>query len=652
MFADVYIDPLPALFTYRVPEGVILKTGMRVTVPFGSGNRKVTAYTAAVHDKEPIGFDVKEISAIKDDEPVYDERLLNLCKFTAYSYCSNVSEAMAMALPSAGKPAVYKPQAEAAPPQQPSLTAEQREVVNRIGEQFAAGERLHCLFGITGSGKTEVYIYLAQQSVAQGKSVIYLVPEISLSSQIYRRLAAMFGESLVMYHSRLSAGQKMLAWKRFYSGEAKIAVGTRSAVFMQAPTLGLIVMDEEQDSSFKEHSSPRYNAKRLAVYRGKSEDALVVLGSATPAMETLYAAEQGQIKLHRLKERFGGAALPSIEIVPFVPTEREVISNTLKIETKHALEGGGQAIYLLNRRGFAPVVICDDCSEPVKCPHCTISLNYHRGGNLICHYCGYQTPMPDVCNACGSRRLAKVGAGTQKLEEAISAYFVKFNVRRMDFDSTRRKGSIEEIIASMTDKSTDILIGTQMVAKGFNFPDVAVVGILNADLGLSLPDFRAGERIFSLLVQAAGRAGRGKREGKVFLQTMDPKHPVFGFIKTQDYESFYKEELEQRRALRYPPFSRLVRLLFRGADEAKVMAAVKEAEPVLRSFARRFPSDVSVLGPAAAPIEKIGDNFRHHFILKGKLVEQVRETARLLRDTVKLPHGVYLEIDIDPVDLM
>lgn len=656
MFADVHVAypiPIDITYTYRIPEGMRLSAGMRVTVPFAG--RNITAYTVSVHDKEPEAFKVKDILSLIDESPIFDERLLEICRFTADSYCSYAGEALAMALPSGKKPSSrYKAPVFDKKNRQPvNLTEEQNRVVDKIMHDKTEGRLSHCIFGVTGSGKTEVYIDVARRVLAENKSVIYLVPEISLSSQIYERLLSVFGDELMIYHSHLTPNQRLYNWQRFYKGEARIAIGTRSAVFLQAPELGLIIIDEEHDSSFKEHSSPRYNARRIAAFRSKNEGSLLIMGSATPALETLYASERGQLELHRLSSRYGGAKLPAIDIVPLDKnTPADMLSPRLRLYTKKAVDAGNQVIYLLNRRGFAPMVICDECGEVIQCPHCNISLNLHKNGDMLCHYCGYTQQIPPACPRCGSEALTKLGAGTQRIEEQITNSFNGLNVRRLDQDSVRKKGSVFEIIDEMRRGEINILIGTQMVAKGFDFPRVSVVGVLMADIGLNLPDFRASERIFSLLLQVAGRSGRGSEAGMVFLQTRDPEHPVFRFIKNHDYERFYQSELEERRMLRYPPFSRLARLLVRGHSEKLVQDGINALQVELDKVIKEADKNVLLLGPVAAPIERIGDNYRYHIILKGANINRMRHIIRTARANTAMHQSLYLEIDIDPVDML
>ena len=655
-FADVHVAyPIDPAFTYRVPEGMELKTGCRITVPFG--NRDIVGYTVSVHRQKPNDFEVKDVLSLIDDEPIFDEKLIDLCRFTAESYCSYIGESLAMALPS-GKKASGKGSDKISAAnyagRRGALIQEQRLVADKISESTGRGSLVHCLFGVTGSGKTEIYIEMAERIIAAGKSVIYLVPEISLSSQIYERLYSVFGSELTMYHSALTPNQRLHSWQKIYTGKSRIAVGTRSAVFLQPPDLGLIIIDEEHDASFKERSAPRYNARRLAMYRSRKEGATLIVGSATPAVETLHAAKEGLIELHRLSVRYGGASLPSIEIIKSTAKSQtdNIISPMLKMKTKQAIDSGNQVIYFLNRRGFAPIVLCDKCSEILQCPDCSISLNLHKDGVMLCHYCGYKMKMPASCPKCGVSPLLALGAGTQRVEDIVAKTFPASKVRRLDQDSSRKKGSVFDIIDGMINGEIDILLGTQMVAKGFDFPGVSVVGVLMADIGLNIPDFRSAERIFSLLVQVAGRSGRGDKPGVVFIQTNDPEHPVFKFIKSHDYESFYHDELDVRKSLRYPPFSRLVRLLVRGVDEKLVEEGMRMVAASLIKAIGSIDKNVLLLGPVAAPIEKIGGNYRHHIILKGADIAAMRRIIRSVRDEVNLGKKLYLEIDIDPIDML
>ncbi|TAL30948.1 MAG: primosomal protein N' [Spirochaetes bacterium] len=649
-YADVYVGyPVEGSFTYRVPEGMDAFPGMRARVNFK--NRTVTAFVHRVHGETPA-FKTKDIQSLIDPAPIFDERFTALCAFVADNYFSSMGEAMAMALPSGQRPSARHEEDAGVSAGALVLTEEQQAACDAIFAARDTGERAHLVFGVTGSGKTELYMALARRVMDEGKSVIYLVPEISLSSQVFTRLRGMFGNELIVYHSMLTANQRLHNWLKFMRGEARIAVGTRSAVFLQAPDLGLLIIDEEHDGSYKEHSSPRYNARRVAFRRARDEGALLVMGSATPSVESLYAAERGMMRLHMLRKRYGGATLPNIEIARLESlSPSKMLSTPLLLGTTKALDEGGQAIFFLNRRGFAPFLICAGCGAVQECPHCSISLNFHRDETLRCHYCGHSRRVPEVCPSCGDAKLEKVGTGTQRLEHAVEKAFAGRRIFRLDQDSARRKGTAGDLVAGMQSGAIDILLGTQMVAKGFDFHGVTLVGVILADVGLNIPDFRASERIFSLLLQVAGRCGRGSSPGRVIIQTLNGDAEIFEFLVRHDYAGFYRRELELRKACSYPPFSRLARLLARGPSEERVARTIQEIAGALRPVVSAEGSGTVMLGPVEAPLAKIGGNFRHHIILKSRDNEALRRAITTARACV-IPHNVYLEIDVDPVELM
>jgi primosomal protein N' (replication factor Y) len=651
-YVDVVIRyPLEKTFTYRLPHDMDAGPGRRLKVNFRG--RLETAFPVEFHDREPEGFSCKDVDEVLDDAPVFDRDLLDLARFTASTYCSSPGEALSMALPSGTSPSYrFTPPFEVERESAPELSPEQQKVMEDILRGREKGENRHLLFGVTGSGKTEIYMELARRVMAEGRSVLVLVPEITLTSQIFERLYALFGEELVVYHSHLTKNQRLGHWLRFYRGEARIAVGTRSAVFMQAPDLGLIIIDEEQDPSYKEQSTPRYNARRIAFYRSHREKALLLMGSATPSLESFYAARKGIIGFHRLDTRYGGARLPEIEIVEMEHVREEgIISGPLRLHSVRAARQGKQSVLLLNRRGFAPLVICNNCSSVVECPHCSISMNFHRNGMMLCHYCGFTRPVPETCGECGSGDLARVGSGTQKVEDVIERTFPGMRIFRLDQDSTRRKGAVPDLLEGMRRGEIDILLGTQMVSKGFDFPGVTVVGVLLADIGMNLPDFRAGERIFSLLMQVAGRSGRREEEGKVIIQTLNADQPMFRHLLNHDYEGFYAEEIEARKMMGYPPFTRLVRLLLRGRDEEQVNARMNEIHRVIRQVTDHVDVPVQLLGPSAAPIERIKGQYRRHLIIKSTDINTGRKAALEARE-VQLDRDMYLEIDVDPHDML
>ncbi len=638
LFADVYVNtPIDKSFLYGIPSDMEVKVGQRVHVNFAG--RNTLGFVTSTHDNKTGDFEVKDILSTIDSTPIFDERLIELVHYLSHSYVASMGEGFAKALPFSKKSIEigdFKPQNQIS--FHASLTPHQERVYRNIA---SSESEAHLIHGVTGSGKTEVYIKLATESIRDGKSVIFMVPEIGLSSQIYGRLKSVFGDLLIIYHSLLNVNERYERWVRFYRGDARIVIGTRSAVFMQCPDLGLIIIDQ---------STPRYSAKRLAFFRAKTENAKLVMGSATPSLETFNAAKKGSIGLHILSERFGKSALPKIELIK-VSGQNNEISGKLKVITNKSIREGKQVIFLLNRRGFSPVVLCVDCSEVVTCPNCSVGMNFHKNRGLLCHYCGKVSPVPKVCPKCGGENITFVGSGTQKIEEVVSSEFPHFNILRMDQDSAKRKNSASELVRKMNSGEVDLLLGTQMIAKGFDFPNVEVAGVLMADIGLNLPDFRASEKIFSLLVQLAGRSGRGEERGKVIIQTLNPEHSVFKFVINQDYNGFFNNEMKMREALNYPPFSRITRLVVRGKDESRVEQAADSLAHMVMELVKSLKMKLEVLGPSPAPLAKTGGNFRYHIVLKSQSLRGVPDLVRRAIDRTDRKK-VYVEVDIDPVDMI
>ncbi len=647
LYADVYVNtPVDKSFLYRIPSDLKVEPGQRVNVNFAG--RITVGYVTAVHGNKTGDFEVKDIISVIDSEPIFDNRLVELIHYVSFCYVASRGESLAKALPSAKKtrdvPFLRKSFTHNF---NHSLSDEQNGIYEDIKKSC---ESVHLIHGITGSGKTEVYIKLAIDVISAGKSVIFMVPEIGLSSQIYARLRNVFEDNLIIYHSLLNVNERYESWVRFYRGDARIVIGTRSAVFMQCPSLGLIIIDEEQDGSYKEQSTPRYSAKRLAYFRARGEGAKLILGSATPSVESYYAAEKKTIRLHSITKRYGSSVLPEIEIVQ-ISGKNDEVSSRLKLFTNRAVSSGKQAVFLLNRRGFSPVVLCSECKEVVSCPNCNIGMNYHKNRGLLCHYCGHTAPVPKVCGHCGSESIEFIGAGTQKIEEIVSGEFPSFRIFRMDQDNAKRKNSASDLVKRMEAGEIDILLGTQMISKGFDFPNVEIAGVLMADIGLNLPDFRSSEKIFSLLVQLAGRSGRGGEKGRVIIQTLNPDHGIYRYVVSQDYLAFYKNELEMRRALCYPPFARLVRLVVRGRDEQAVENAADKLSENIAKAVKQAGVLVDVLGPSPAPLSKVGNNYRYHIILKcGTQVNISGLLRHVLQKAEK--KNVYVEVDVDPVDMI
>ena len=520
---------------------------------------------------------------------------------------------------------------ETVPPEPPPcLTEEQAAAVETLWQGYREGGRTGLLYGVTGSGKTAVYLTLAHRVLAEGRRCIVLVPEISLTPQTIRRFLAAFGRRVAVIHSALSLSERLDEYKRIRRGEVDVVVGTRSAVFAPVEQLGLIIVDEEQEHTYRSEQSPRYDAGEIARLRARRQGGLCVLASATPSIETAYRAEKGEYLLAKLTQRYGGAPLPDVTILDLRerPMAAEALSEELCEELLQNLNRKEQSILFVNRRGYSATATCMSCHQPLECPHCSISLKFHAAnGRLMCHYCGYSTEVPKVCPHCGSRLMRYSGVGTQKVEEALKVRFPQARILRMDQDTTMRKDSHQKLLSSFGRGDYDILIGTQMVTKGLDFPKVTLVGVLTPDQMLYADDFRSYERTFSLITQVVGRGGRRELPGRAFLQTYQPDHPVLTAAARQDYPAFYKTEVETRRLLLYPPFCRLYCLGFWGEKEAEVKAA---GQAVLSLLERLLPAEykelpVRLLGLAPAGVLRVAGRYRYKLLIKGKNSPRMRE---------------------------
>ncbi|MFZ5875830.1 MAG: replication restart helicase PriA [Nitrospirota bacterium] len=533
----------------------------------------------------------------------------------------------------------------------PVLTESQQQAVDAVCKAIGTGTfSPFLLWGVTGSGKTEVYLRAMAAALDGGRSALLLVPEISLTSQIVGRVRGRFGDTVAVLHSGLSNAERLDAWERVRRGAARIALGTRSALFAPLPRLGLIVIDEEHDGSYKQEDGVRYQARDSALVLGREFGAAVVLGSATPSLETYANARSGRYRLLSLPERVETRPLPTVRVVDLRSDDAldGLFSRALREAIAWRLDRREQVILVLNRRGFAPVVVCRDCGTTVQCERCSVGLTFHRGrGRLCCHYCGLTTAPRDRCAECGGHRVMLEGVGTEQVEARVRAEWPQARVARMDRDTTGSKLAHDALLAAMRRGDADVLVGTQMVAKGHDLPNVTLVGIINADVGLSLPDFRAGERIFQLLTQAAGRAGRGDRPGEVILQTRRPSHDVLAFAQRHDVAGFYAREIERRRELGYPPFGRLAIILISGTHESDVIDVAKR---LARDATPASAAGVAVLGPAPAPLWRLKGRHRWQLVLKGPQGPAVRRVARALmaRAGEDLPRGVRVDVDIDP----
>ncbi len=534
-----------------------------------------------------------------------------------------------------------------------NLNEEQKLAVRQVEKALQDGRSSELLlFGVTGSGKTEVYLQAAATAIAKGRGVIVLVPEIALTRQFVEVFASRI-DGIAVLHSGMSAGERYDEWRRIKTGDVRLVLGARSAVFAPVPDLGLIIMDEEQESSYKQEELPRYHAREVARMRSQMESAVMLAGSATPSIETFYAAREGSVKLLILKERVGGGQIPKVIIEDlrksFKNEHRGLISPILKEKIAQNLNRGEQIILFINRRGYSPVTICGECGNISSCPSCSVSMNYHRDiEQNVCHYCNHHAKQETRCSRCGSKQMQLIGAGTQRVEEEIRQLYPEAAIARLDMDSSRRQGAQKSILECMKSRDIDILIGTQMVAKGLDFPFVSLVGIIDADSILYLPDFRAGERCFQLLVQAAGRAGRSGGDGEVVIQTYNPDSPVIKMAVKQDYRNFYEHEIKLRKLLHYPPFTRLLRIVFSAEGENIVKEFAFTKAQYVEDIIDASEEDIMLLGPAPCPINKISNRFRYQLIIKCSSLDLLRSIAShiLAGSTSK---NVKMDIDMNPI---
>lgn len=625
--------------------------GYRVTVPFGA--RRITGFVTGSSDNPPDdlpeGVQLKQVQRYQDKLPVFNAATLELAEWISRFYFCAPGQALATLIPSGKRNVTVR---QLARPEEDTalrkLNTEQQTALTRIKAALDADDgRKLLLHGVTGSGKTEVYRYAAQYAVEQGKQVIILVPEIALTPQTLGRFEAVFPGNLAVLHSRLTPAERLTEWRRIMDGSARAVVGARSAVFAPAGDLGLIIIDEEHEQSYKAGDCPRYHARQVAFYRMRNRGT-VLLGSATPSLETLYHAETGTVERLELTRRISPHPAPQIEIVNLEETEPgALISQPLLQRLEQLKSDGEQGLLFLNRRGFAPSLICRSCREPISCPHCSIPMTYHRSnGSLLCHYCGHSRAFDGSCPACGTKKIKIAGAGTERVEQFLANRLPELKTARVDSDTTSKKGSLEALLLAFGRGELDILIGTQMITKGLDFPNVTLVGVLAADNELTFPDFRAFERAFNQLTQVTGRCGRGSKAGTAVIQTNLPQEDPIASLYNRDDSGFFRRELERRRAAGYPPFARMVRLVLRGEDPAAVEAAARSLSDTLQPL---LPEDAELLGPAPCPLERINRNYRFQILINTRRLTPVTDALRRAGLHEGSRRGIYLEIDIDPL---
>ena len=541
------------------------------------------------------------------------------------------------------------------------LSEKQQQIVDEVLRDFEEGRKeTYLIHGITGSGKTEVYMELAAQMVSRGRQAIVLIPEIALTYQTLLRFYRRFGDRVSVMNSTLSAGEKYDQCERAKKGEIDVIIGPRSALFTPFPNIGIIIIDEEHESSYKSESTPKYHARETAKEVARMHGASLVLGSATPSLEAYYRANEGEYKLFTLTERLTGGTLPKVYTVDLRQElkegNRSIFGRKLQELLADRLERGEQSMLFLNRRGYAGFISCRACGHVMKCPHCDVSLSEHRDGRLVCHYCGYARPKVNTCPTCGSRYILGFKAGTQQIEDKLKEMYPQARVLRMDADTTKTKDSYEKILSSFSNGEADILIGTQMIVKGHDFPNVTLVGILAADLSLSIGDYRAGERTFQLLTQAAGRAGRGTRAGEVVIQTYQPEHYAVVHAANQDYEGFYQEEILYREMLGYPPVSHMLAVQIFAEEEKRGMELAAYLAKIASGYIddRETPDKrMMVLGPAPASIGRINDIFRFVFYIKYRKYDKLVLIKDVLEERLQQYQGrENVQFDFDPVNVM
>ena len=656
-------------FSYLIPDELKDKIhiGVPVSVPFGK-NRKIKAYVVGFSNYLEEGIKAKYIDEILDSSPMFNLEYLKLLEWVSNYYFSDLPTVLKTALPAKffeknvknyrtpkKEALVFKNEKEEAANHK--LSEEQQKVYDEIKHVKAPVSLLH---GVTGSGKTEIYFKLIEDTIKEGKNVLFLAPEIALVSQLTIRTIKRFGKNPVaIWHSSITEAEKYKVWQKLRNDEIKILFGARSAVFAPIKNLGLIIIDEEHDDSYKQDMpEPRYSALDVAKKLGELYGAKIIMGSATPDISSYYRAINSN-SLFELKQRYNNQTLPKVTVVD-MRIEREFKNNGLfskflidKINDR--LKNGEQSILLINRRGFSTYTQCLNCGEVIECPKCAIPLIYHsQSGSHKCHYCNYEIKNLDECPKCHADALQNFGAGSQRIEEAAGKIFKDAVIKRLDSDSLSKKNEHVEILNDFQTGKIDILVGTQMIAKGLDNPNVTLVGVVNADLSFNLPDFRSTERGFSILTQVAGRSGRGENRGEVIFQTFNADNEFLLNAKEQDYKTFYKNEIEMREMFDYPPFSSVIRIILQSKNIFRAQRASMEIAMRLKDWVEKLSltERLIVLGPVPCVIEKLKDNFRFNIIVKNKLDEKGHSTVLSFLKKVILPNDIKMIVDVDPMDVL
>ena len=703
LYADVIIDisheKVDKVFQYRIPEDLKEKVniGTPVMIPFGRGNTLRLGYVVGISDiAEWDENKIKEIRQVSDKQLSIETRLIELAGWMKEYYGSTMIAALKTVTPvkekvkrrAAKKSEITdenqvtdiklneeRQDAEIiSSSEQPGagvvfnkdqrdsgivLNDEQREIVDDFKKDYEAGQRnRYLLHGVTGSGKTLVYIELVKEVVRQGKTAIVLIPEIALTLQTVERFEAAFGNRISIINSRLSKGEKYTEFERAKKGETDLIIGPRSALFAPYKNLGLIIIDEEHDGAYKSETTPKYHARETAIKRAELEGAAVVLGSATPSVDSFYKAETGEYKLWTLPDRVLGRSMAEAHVVDLRNELREgnrsIISRELYARMKAAFDEGEQVMLFINRRGFNSFVSCRSCGEVIKCPKCDVALALHGKTKLMCHYCGYQTEMPAKCPSCGSGMIGGYGTGTEKVEAAVKSLFPEIKTIRMDKDTTTTKDAHAKIIETFKSHKADCLIGTQMIVKGHDFGNVTVVGIILADLSLFDNDYISAERTFDLLAQAAGRAGRGEKPGHVVIQTYQPEHYTVISSAEQDYNSFYRQEMMYRKLMKYPPAAHMLGILITSKDEELADRAAETIADVIKGYFKETKGAI-VTGPSPAYIGRINESYRRVIYARDEKYDKLTSAIGISESLFKEKYkdlDVEVQYDMDPINVV
>ena len=652
--------PIDRTFQYRVPEGTEYEpeVGKRVHIPFRTFKR--IGYIVKLEDSPQVE-NPKPLIDIIDEKPIFTEEMVELAGWVRNNYYCTWGEALEAMIPGAlkhGKTSMktrVKEEPLEVEPTQPHIpNKEQEKVLKDINKCLdESRHEVFLLHGITGSGKTEIYLQAMESVIAKGKTGVILVPEISLTPQTVERFMSRFGDKVAVFHSRMLQSAKFNEWKRIKEGEARIVVGPRSAIFSPLEDPGIFIVDEEHEPSYKQEDVPRYHAREVAIERARNANAPVILGSATPSLESYHNAMNGKYSLVELTQRIEEQKLPKVKLVDMrleldTRVGKKVVSRIMAEALSNDISKKQQALIFLNRRGFSTFVICRGCGHVLKCRKCDSPMVYHQvRKELICHYCNKRLTPMKICPECNEDYLMYKGTGTQKVEEELRRRLPDANIARMDSDTMSKRGAHDKVLRAFKKHELDIIVGTQMIAKGLDFPKVTMVGVVSADANLNLPDFRSGERTFNLITQVAGRAGRGDLGGEVIVQTFTPEHYAIRLAAKHDYDGFYSKEIQSRRELLFPPFTRLVKITLRSRIEDNV---IKATEKLAVSLKKKIPG-VNMMGPAPSPMAKLRGYYRWNILIKAEDRESIVKELRVALKGFRKGSGVFMAVDVDPMSM-